>query len=1506
LAWDASGRLWIGTAAGLARMSADATHFERFRLDTPAAPDARHNAVGALRVDAKGTLWIGTGAGVEAWTPGAGAPVRRRFGVAEGLPEVEVQALLADADDGLWVGTRNTGLLRWDAADGRFLNYRQHVADPHSLADDNVMSLYQDRGGTLWVGTRTGGASRADLGSGGFERYAVFDPEAVTRAASKIYAIAGDADGTLWLGSVGGGLHHFDRRSGQTRTYRHDPADPASLPDDTVMSVHIDAAGRYWIGTYAGLARFDPAIGRFATQWRAEGDPALERVRRIESDANGVLWLGTEAGLVRHDPADGSSQVFRNDPADPRSVGPGWIVALHVDRSGQLWVGTDETLDQLLPDGQGFSHRRNDPRISYITEDRRGRLWIGTADGLIRLDDPAAANSRVVRYDKTSGLTTSVIGAALEDAAGRMWISTTAGISRLDPDTGAVRNFTNRDGLIDGSYYVGSAWAMADGTLLFGGQSGLNGFQPGAIRDNAVAPTVAITDVQLSQRALDPKAMPAGVELAWPIAKARTLRLANAHPVFTLEFAALHFADPQRNRYRYRLVGFDPAWIEADATRRFATYTNLDPGEYVFEVTGSNKDGVWSDAPATLAITVLPPWWATWWARSLAVALFALALWAAYRLRVRGLTQQRARLQHEVATAVAEITRQKETIEQAHQDLTVLGEIGREITASLDQHAVLHALDRHVHDLLDATTFGIYLLDDDGRGLTSVWRKEGGDALPVRQVGADDRIANVAICARERRELQVDIAPGEEHPTHIPGTMRSLSMLFAPLAIGERLLGVMTIQSPAPAAYGERERVIFRSLSAYGAIGLDNAAGYRRLAEADAEVQRVLAAEASRFEGQVRERTTEVVRQKADIEQAHATLSVLGEIGREITATLDESEVCQTLDRHVHGLLDSVTFAIYRLDADGRALTSILRMEHGLALPVATIDIDNATRIAARCAREREEFLIELDPDVVDPSNVPGTVVSRSMLFAPLVVGERLLGVMTIQSPREHAYGQRERLVFRTLSAYGAIALDNAAAYRRLTEADAEVERVLRERQQWLEQEVQARTSEVVRQKEDIEQAHAMLSALGEIGREITATLDEAALFSTLERRVRDLLDATSIAIYRLDDAGMALDSVMLMEAGAHLPPERLALDNPSRKAALCARERRELLIDVAPDEVNPSHIPGTLHTLSALFAPLVIGDRLLGVMTIQSPRRHAYGERERLVFRTLCAYGAIALHNAATYLQLRETDESLQRNLREREVILDNVAAAVFQIRGRRIERCNRGMEEMLGYAAGELLGQSTEIYHQDHASWEAQGRQVYTTIAAGQVAEGEWEIVRKDGSRIWVAFRGRAIDPTDPTGGSIWVAQDITERKRTGAELERIRREQQLIFDNMSGGVWIARGSTVHRCNRGFEQMLGLPPGAGVGRHIGMGFLSRESYSDFVRRTAPEILAGRVASGESEFESSDGSRHWMLYQGKALDVNDIDQGTIWFGHDITERKLNETALREANERLARGLAEV
>lgn len=362
------------------------------------------------------------------------------------------------------------------------------------------------------------------------------------------------------------------------------------------------------------------------------------------------------------------------------------------------------------------------------------------------------------------------------------------------------------------------------------------------------------------------------------------------------------------------------------------------------------------------------------------------------------------------------------------------------------------------------------------------------------------------------------------------------------------------------------------------------------------------------------------------LQQTTATLERLGAIGQEITAHLNTQAVVQALCTHVHGLLHVSTFVIYLMDPDQQSLSSALHLEDERILPKVCIPLSDPLSNCARCARERRVVIFELEPGGESPTWVAGTLNTLSSVFAPLIIGDKIIGVITIQSMFQHAYGERELLIFRTLCAYGAIALENANTYQQLETTIITLNQA----------QAEARQAEILRQ------TSATLEHLSAIGQEITAHLNASAVFQTLDRHVHDLLDASSFAIYLMDDDAMGLTTAFAVEAGRHLPPKHIALSDPTSSAARCMRERREVLIERNAEQImaRPTHEPP--YTLTRLFAPLTIGERMLGAMTIQSLQPMAYAERERLIFRTLCAYGAIALDNASAYRQLEATLKTL------------------------------------------------------------------------------------------------------------------------------------------------------------------------------------------------------------------------------------------------------------------------
>ncbi|WP_137175894.1 two-component regulator propeller domain-containing protein [Massilia sp. HP4] len=847
LAFDNAGALWVGTASGLDRMDPGSGRFTHFAVAPPA--DTKRNTVLALSMGPRATLWVGTASGLEAWRLDEGEPRRQRIGAANGLGEVHVRTLYHDGGAQLWVGTENDGLKWRDPSSGNFISYRNAAHDPHSLSDNQVPAVLVDRTGTLWVGTYFGGINRTDLASGGFARYG--DTDGIGRA--RVRAITDAPDGRLWVGTVSDGLMLLDpvtRRAERIRA--------GALLGDRVTAL-ANARGRLWIGTATGLLWREPG-GRMGRVALGPG-PSANHVQAIRAGRDGALWVTTRDGLSALAPGHETTRSWRNDPLDPTSLGDNYGRALLEDRHGIVWIGTESGLERFDRATDTFTRFRSDPadpgslrhsRVNYLYESGRGELWVGTAGGLHRMmRDGARTWFRFYPFAEAEDAPS--IGAILEDDDGNLWVSTTAGITRVDPVNGQTKSYTAKDGLIDGSYFVGSGWRGANGQLHFGGISGMTSFQPAAVRDNPFPPAVTITDLLVLNKT---RAIP-------DLATRREITLSHRDTVFTLEFAALHYADPQGNRYAYRLEGFDQGWVDTNASRRFATYTNLDPGRYVFRVRASNKDGLWSQEAAALAITITPPYWKTWWFRTLIAAAVLALSYLAYRMRVRALVEQKGLLAREVHARTAElllqkeaaergkreVERQKESVERAHRNIALLSDMGRVLTAKLDNEAIMRTLYQHVVALMDAPVFAVALWRPERETLELPYAMVVGRRMAPRELRFDPARHLLSCCVAEGRDfvladVEAELPACLAQPVSaldavsVSGTAAQAprSLLCVPVTVGERVLGAVTVQSREAGAYGQVHLDMLGTLAAYVGVAMDNADAYERLKETQAQL----------------------------------------------------------------------------------------------------------------------------------------------------------------------------------------------------------------------------------------------------------------------------------------------------------------------------------------------------------------------------------------------------------------------------------------------------------------------------------------------------------------------------------------------------------------------------------------------------------------------------------------------------------------------------------------------
>jgi ligand-binding sensor domain-containing protein/signal transduction histidine kinase len=664
VASDWQGNVWVSTQNSVDYLPAGSRKFHHFLLDGSDTAEKLPYEANHLWSGKSGSVWLGTAFGLEQWRWEKGRLVRQRFGAAEGLSGM-VTAFFEDEESRIWVGTNNTGLHYLDNSSRRFVPYR---ADARDVADKEVSYLFKDRGGTLWIGTWTSGVKHADVVSAGFKRLFHTPGKSNGLSDGRIYSISGDAAGHLWLGTFGG-IDLIDYRNGKMSDVRGHPKHDGSLrKNDVVIALRPAREGGMWVGSSAGLKHYDTRTGLFRNITLASGLSNGDSITDIRVDGRGNLWAGSHGGLHKMESSTGRVHTYRHDVSDPSSLADNWVRMVLHDREGTLWVATDNGLDRLRADEAGFTHFRHEPdnpgslgsnRVQCLFEDSRGRLWVGTNGGLNRMEKDTHGNIRFKVFTVRDGLGADSIGAILEDAQGNLWMSTSAGISRLDARTGKFRNYVAQDGMIEGYYYVGSAFRAEDGTMYFGGKNGLTAFHPDDIRDNPFPPRSTIVDIQVGGRTVRRGSMPEGTTLT----DAGGLTLPYGHSL-SVSFSALHYADPQRNRFAYRLSGVDKDWIIGDESRRKVNYPNLEPGRYTLRLKASNKDDVWDESGTTLNIFIEPPLWKTWWFRILAAGSLLATTWLLYRMRIRALTQRQRLLEDQVNVRTAELVQQKNIVEQ--------------------------------------------------------------------------------------------------------------------------------------------------------------------------------------------------------------------------------------------------------------------------------------------------------------------------------------------------------------------------------------------------------------------------------------------------------------------------------------------------------------------------------------------------------------------------------------------------------------------------------------------------------------------------------------------------------------------------------------------------------------------------------------------------------------------------------------------------------------------------
>jgi len=656
---DADGALWVGTGGGLLRRAAGSASFVQVPLPSVSG---RPPIVTALAQDSEGKLWIGTKDNLLLVLDPRSGAIRSKE-----VPDV-AQKIFAPYPGEIWLNTYG-GIIAWNIARFEQRALKHDPLRPDSLPSDQVNDFLRDRSGTIWIATAKGlaqyepGLPAASLNFNGVK--------SGLQMKGGYTSVFSHPNGSMWLGASGGDVDIIDPHGAMTRLEASPGHQERRLPaGNPVFALAADVSGQVGIGTMKGLYRAD-ADGKSVVTVQLPGINASTAISTMALAGSKLLIAALSKGLF----------VLEGTLAQPRAVQEITSLAgqsvsvLLPDTENSVWVGmatgvkrvdlrNDTLLDQISAGPADGFHLRNG-NVTTLALDRQGRLWIGTSGGLQVLEGRSPDGRPQLRHlGPAQGLPGSPIDTLRLDAAGMMWAASAGTITRIDPSNYASHNLKRSEGIGQSGYWSESGARTSTGELVFGEAGGATVLWPGRFQPRQCMPPLVTTAIRLGGK---PLALQFSNDRSGP-----ALTVAPDANSLAVEFAALDYHLPELNRYAYQLVGFDKGWVDTDASRRIATYTNLSPGHYTLLVRGSDHLGNWVASPLRIEIEVLPAWYQTFWTQACVALLFLGGLYAAYRWRIRKLAARSAALESlvaqrtaEVAARTAEVIQQKEAAQAA-------------------------------------------------------------------------------------------------------------------------------------------------------------------------------------------------------------------------------------------------------------------------------------------------------------------------------------------------------------------------------------------------------------------------------------------------------------------------------------------------------------------------------------------------------------------------------------------------------------------------------------------------------------------------------------------------------------------------------------------------------------------------------------------------------------------------------------------------------------------------
>jgi signal transduction histidine kinase/ligand-binding sensor domain-containing protein len=672
---DESGSIWMGSTRGLACYLPDTKSFLVFCRDSIHDTGIYDDNITALWQDKQADILVGTSSGLNRISRSDNGMQPFTVNNPDELNAIHgyIRAFTGDRNGNIWIATEGDGLYQLGVDGTGNFKVRSYTTTNSGLFHNITLSLLIDRSENLWIGTLSG-VNKADLKKQKFRIYRKSDsPNSIDLAGNVIASLYKDKNNLIWVGNWGQGLNIFDRNSGSVEHFSSQLTGRHYIPNDYVHTIYEDQEQNIWIGTRDGLIVYDETLRRFVRpqnyrQNTGMPDLAGLRIFRMIQGLNGDYWIATQDGLFRKQAGSSKPERFHTDAPENRRISGNLVYSIVEDKEGLIWIATLAGLDVFNPEIQQMKHFRRregdsntlaDNYVIALCEDYKGDIWIGTASYVNKY---SKKDNTFIHYSQAEGLTGNIIYNIIEDKNHNLWFATGNGLYRFNPSSGSFHTFNVDEGLQSQEFNLNAAYLSEDGELFLGGMNGFNSFYPDSLTINPYVPDVLISAFY--------KTVKGKMEYLNPVDD-NTITLKHNEHSFTIEFAALEFTNPSRNKYMYKIEGVDDSWIEI-GNRNFIALSNLSPGRYKFRIKGSNNDDVWSTDEAVLNVLIRPPWWRSNLAYTVYFLSAALMILWVFRRREHKFLKDRKILEDKVRDRTSLIEEQKSEILKKNDELNEL------------------------------------------------------------------------------------------------------------------------------------------------------------------------------------------------------------------------------------------------------------------------------------------------------------------------------------------------------------------------------------------------------------------------------------------------------------------------------------------------------------------------------------------------------------------------------------------------------------------------------------------------------------------------------------------------------------------------------------------------------------------------------------------------------------------------------------------------------------------